>query len=676
MVVGGTMNHFALVIILGIFVFVYGWWEASDPAFSYSLQHAKQISLDPALPQANLRQSSCHHFSCFDIYKCGSQHSHLSVYIYPLDQFITKDGSQVAPLSKEFIQLLDTIKASKFYSPEPSEAGLFVPTIDLLNLGRVNTAAVAQSLARAELWDQGSNHIIFNMFPGSLEDLRTDRAIIASAGLTRETYRPGLDISLPAYNPLFNHNVTMGGARRWFLLSSQVNLKLDIGEMGEGSRSLVVLEQCNAGDRSRYRCLGNRKLMYPEVLSNATFCLVTSSGQPDLAYTLFNSLGCGCIPVIISDTCVLPFSEVLDWNKFSYKFYEHDLAQVMDFLSSVSETKIREMQVQLEFVFQKYFSSIRAITLTTLNILNTRIYPQNIITFEDWNIPPQSFVPQNPLFLPVIPPPTDGFTAVILTYDRLESLFSVITRVSAVPSLSRIIVVWNHQTKPPPPVDQWPRVNKPLKIIQSSANVLSSRFYPYDEIETEAVLSLDDDINMLTSDEMEFAYHVWREFPDRLVGFPSRSHVWDNSTSRWKYESEWTNDISMVLTGAAFYHKLWHYKYTAAVDTVNKDIKAWVDQHMNCEDIAFNFMVANATGKAPIKVAPRKKFKCSTPSCDNVQMLSSDQGHLIERSECVNMLVGWYGGMPLRSVEFRADPVLYKDSFPEMLKMFNDIGSL
>ena len=36
----------------------------------------------------------------------------------------------------------------------------------------------------------------------------------------------------------------------------------------------------------------------------------------------------------------------------------------------------------------------------------------------------------------------------------------------------------------------------------------SGRFYPYDEIETEAVLALDDDILMLTTDELEFGYQV------------------------------------------------------------------------------------------------------------------------------------------------------------------------
>jgi len=32
------------------------------------------------------------------------------------------------------------------------------------------------------------------------------------------------------------------------------------------------------------------------------------------------------------------------------------------------------------------------------------------------------------------------------------------------------------------------------------------------------------------------------------------------------------------------------------------DIKQWVDDHMNCEDIAMNFLVSNTTNKAPIKV--------------------------------------------------------------------------
>ena len=108
-----------------------------------------------------------------------------------------------------------------------------------------------------------------------------------------------------------------------------------------------------------------------------------------------------------------------------------------------------------------------------------------------------------------------------------------------------------------------------------------------------------------------------------------------------------------------------------------QEIKKWVDEHMNCEDIAMNFLIANATRKAPIKVAPRKKFKCSTPQCTNQDMqLSADQSHLVTRSQCINLFTKKYGYMPLKKEEFRVDPVLYKDDIPEKLKKYSNLGSL
>lgn len=42
----------------------------------------------------------------------------------------------------------------------------------------------------------------------------------------------------------------------------------------------------------------------------------------------------------------------------------------------------------------------------------------------------------------------------------------------------------------------------------SGFNCWRFRFYPFEEIETEAVMAIDDDILMLTTDEIEFAYQV------------------------------------------------------------------------------------------------------------------------------------------------------------------------
>lgn len=53
-------------------------------------------------------------------------------------------------------------------------------------------------------------------------------------------------------------------------------------------------------------------------------------------------------------------------------------------------------------------------------------------------------------------------------------------------------------------VSSFPAISRPIKIIQTRNNRLSNRFFPYKDIETEAILTIDDDINMLTDDEVEF----------------------------------------------------------------------------------------------------------------------------------------------------------------------------
>lgn len=75
-----------------------------------------------------------------------------------------------------------------------------------------------------------------------------------------------------------------------------------------------------------------------------------------------------------------------------------------------------------------------------------------------------------------------------------------------------------------------------------------------------------------------------------------------------------------------------------------------------------------------IQVTPKKKFKC--PQCKNTEMLSADEGHMAVRTSCINKFAQIFGRMPLKAVEYRADPVLYKDILPKKLKRYNNIGDL
>ena len=105
-----------------------------------------------------------------------------------------------------------------------------------------------------------------------------------------------------------------------------------------------------------------------------------------------------------------------------------------------------------------------------------------------------------------------------------------------------------------------------------------------------------------------------------------------------------------------------------------KKIRKLVDSTKNCEDIAMNFLVSNVTNKSPIKVTSKKKFVCL--ECSQGQEISQNiVQHLFHRTYCVNQFSKIYGSMPLKAVNFRADPVLFKDNLPEKLKKFHHVGN-
>lgn len=578
-----------------------------------SIKHAPVELLAPGQRPALPRNPNCTFWECFDIYNCHPMRGDkIGVYVYPLKNYVNSadpDAPPPFPLTREYYAMLEAITHSEFYTPDPRLACIFVPSIDLLNQILVeDTKLAGQALNELPYWNRaggGQNHLVFNFVPGSAPnfnrvlDVSVDKSIVAGAGFDSWTYRPGFDVSLPLYSPqqeLCRNGRGEAEVREHFLVSPQLNLyenhRFVLQNMAYKHRDVLVLQRCKANvvipsssssveDHSHkspkkitnqnnreqrqldrdWRCAmtGENAEMqlieYPLILSRAEFCLVIR-GVRLAQLNLLEALASGCIPVIVADNIVLPFVEKIDWKLVALQVREAELANLVTILREVSQARKDELRMFGGFIYEKYFSSLTAITMTTLEIINERVFAHKLTTYEENNLPTNGHCVRNPLFAPIISPRSHGFTALILTYDRVSSLFQLVQKLTNVPSLQKIIVVWNNQKKPPPHPTMFPKITKPLKVIQTKANKLSNRFYPYEDIETEAVLNIDDDIVMLTADELDFGYEVWREFPDRIVGFPSRTHVWDNTTGRWRYESEWTNQVSMVLTGAAFYHKV------------------------------------------------------------------------------------------------------------------------
>ncbi|ESO08961.1 hypothetical protein HELRODRAFT_186788 [Helobdella robusta] len=685
---------FSVVIIYFVSSYFFKNYLKSNAEESSLIVHVV-VNEDESTKSKEDTDKSCTFHTCFDVYRCGTSDNRLiKVYIYKDYKYYAKDGSQIKLFtSKQFKRLIHALENSPYYTNNASEACLLVPQIDLLNQEYVDSNLIASVLEHLPFWNKGANHLLFNMLPGKYPDfftsleIRRGMALVAGGGFSTWSYRKTYDISIPVFNfhtaratdDELHNDLLMESSerRRWLLTSSQVHLHRDYMEVLNGVQHggrFLLLDACSGVNYSK-RCDyndGRVEYVYPDVLKYSDFCLVVRSnrlGQMELLDCLMH----GSIPVVVADSYVLPFSEVLEWKRALITLDEADLPSILNHLKAINRHKVIQMRVQGMFYYKKYLKSMEEIALTTFHILNDRVFPQWARTYEMWN---EIQVPIKNLFtLPLTVPKTSGFTAVILTYDRVGSLFEVIQLLAKVDSLLKIVVVWNNQVKSPPPASAWPKVNKLLKVIRTKRNILSNRFYPYPDIETEAVLSLDDDINMLTADEIQFAYEVWCEYPDRIVGFASRLHNWDARTKMWKYESEWTSSISMVLTGAAFYHKYYHQVYT---HNLPAGMKEWVDAQMNCEDIAFNFMVAVITKKPVIKVTPRQKFKC--PQCQNTSNLSNElDAHMFKRSECINKFTKMYNltEPPLITIEYRSDPVLYKSNqVPNEFLKFKDVGAL
>lgn len=150
--------------------------------------------------------------------------------------------------------------------------------------------------------------------------------------------------------------------------------------------------------------------------------------------------------------------------------------------------------------------------------------------------------------------PSEQFTVVVLTYQRNAVMIEAVERLSGLPHLHKVIVVWNNAEDISSSITM-PNIDVPVEFIKVPKNSLNNRFIPYDAIETEAILSVDDDV-YLRHDEIQFGFRVWREARDRIVGFPGRFHSFDVRSRQWLYNSNYTCELSMVLTGAAFYHKV------------------------------------------------------------------------------------------------------------------------
>ncbi|XP_051927507.1 exostosin-1b [Hippocampus zosterae] len=675
--------------------------ESEEYNVRASVRHARDVNTSV------YKGKRCRMESCFDFSRCKK--NAFKVYVYPQQK-----GEKI---SESYQNILSTIEGSRFYTSDPGQACLFVLSLDTLDRDQLSPQYVHNLKTKIQnlpLWNNGRNHLIFNLYSGTWPDYTEDlgfdigQAMLAKASISTENFRPNFDVSIPLYPK--EHPRT--GGERGFLKYNSIppfrkymlvfKGKRYLTGIGSDTRNalyhvhnaedVVLLTTCKHGkDWQKHkdaRCDKDNaeydRYDYKEMLHNSTFCLVPR-GRRLGSFRFLEALQAACVPVMLSNGWELPFSEIINWNTAAVIGDERLLLQIPTTVRSIHQDKILSLRQQTQFLWEAYFSSVEKIVLTTLEIIQDRVLEHSSRSTLMWNTHPGGLfaLPQYSSYLGDFPffyatfgiKPSPKFTAVIHAVSNLVSqsqpILKLLVAVAKSQYCAQIIVLWNCD-KPLPAKHRWPATSVPVIVIEGENKVMSSRFLPYEAIVTDAILSLDED-TVLSTTEVDFAFTVWQSFPERIVGYPARSHFWDGNKERWGYTSKWTNDYSMVLTGAAIYHRYYHYLYT---NYLPSGLKSMVDTLANCEDILMNFLVSAVTKLPPIKVTQKKQYKETMMGQSSRASRWADPDHFAQRQTCMNKFASWFGAMPLIRSQMRLDPVLFKDQVSILRKKYRDIERL
>jgi glucuronyl/N-acetylglucosaminyl transferase EXT1 len=181
--------------------------SASPPSPFASFEDAPSYSDFAALStqyERHGKSGPCTMGRCFNRTRCKRP---FKVYVYP------DPASETIPtMSEAYAKIVKVIRLSNMYTSNPEEACLFVLSLDTLDRDRIsqhyvkNMNGLLASLP-SRLWNEGRNHLIFNLYHGTYPDYKEDDfgfdpqlAMMARASTSVRHFRPDYDVSFPLFH--------------------------------------------------------------------------------------------------------------------------------------------------------------------------------------------------------------------------------------------------------------------------------------------------------------------------------------------------------------------------------------------------------------------------------------------------------------------------------------------
>ncbi|KAI4344186.1 hypothetical protein L6164_011440 [Bauhinia variegata] len=169
---------------------------------------------------------------------------------------------------------------------------------------------------------------------------------------TSEGFEPARDVSMPEMNirRRYDLNPPMVGQHP----QNRPILAFFAGRLHGRIREILLDRWKGKDGEMQVYDLLPKHLNYQELMGKSKFCLCPS-GYEVASPRLVESINAGCVPVIISDYYELPFSDVLDWTKFSIFIPPKNISEIKTLLKGVSQArylKLYKMVIRVRRHFQ------------------------------------------------------------------------------------------------------------------------------------------------------------------------------------------------------------------------------------------------------------------------------------------------------------------------------------